>query len=68
MRIAQLVAVAPGTPDEMVPAVYSAGNVAGSHACNICLSKPWPGSIKAMELAPITEFRGCWARGEESEG
>ena len=67
MRIAQLVAVAPGTPDEMVLAVYSAGKVAGGHAGNICLSKLWPGSIRAVEIAPITEFRGCWARGDESE-
>lgn len=67
MRIEQVVVVAPGTPEQMVPAVYSAGNVAGSHADNSCLSKPWPGSIKALEIAPITEFRGCWARGEESK-
>lgn len=67
MRIEQVAVVVPGTPEQMVPAVYSAGNVAGGHADNFCLSKPWPGSIKAVEIAPITEFRGCWARGEESE-
>lgn len=46
----QLAVVAPGTPEQMVPAVYSVGNVAGGNADNACLSKPWPGSFEALEF------------------
>ena len=67
MRIRELVVVAPGTPEQMVPAVYSVGNVGGNQVHNACLSKPWPGSFEAMEITSTTEFFECWARGEESD-
>lgn len=66
MRIRELAVVAPGTPEQMVPALYSIGDV-GGYVDNACLSKRWPGSIEAMEIAPLSEFSYCQNRGEESE-
>ncbi len=59
MRIEGLAVVAPGAPEQMVPAVYSTGNVGGGYVHNACLSKPWPGSIEAMEIVPRQEFISC---------
>lgn len=59
MRIREMAVVAPGTPEQIVPAVYSIGNVGGGHVHNACLRKPWPGSIEAMEIVPRQEFISC---------
>ena len=67
MRISQLVVVAPGTPEQILSAAYSSGNVGGQHAENACLNKPWPGSIEAIEIVPIEEYRDCRALEEEAE-
>ena len=67
LRIKEIAIVAPGMPEQMVPAVYSAGNVGGNQVHNACLSKPWPGSFEAIEIASIREFTECWVRGEESD-
>ena len=52
MQIKELAVVAPGTPEQMVPAVYSVGR-AGGYVDNACLSKPWPGAIEGMEVPPF---------------
>ena len=65
MRIRELAVVAPGAPAQMVPSVYSIGHVGGGYSHSACLSKPWPGSIEAMEIVPLTELSRCGNRGEE---
>lgn len=52
MRIEGLTVVAPGTPEQMVPAVYSVGR-SGGYVDNACLSKSWPGTIEGMEVPPL---------------
>ena len=67
MRMRDMSVVAPGTPEQMLPVAYSIGIVGGGFAHNACLSKPWPGSIEAMEIVPLEEFSYCQDRSEKSE-
>ena len=59
VRIDKLVVVAPGPPDQMVTDLYSVGNEGSVYKYSTCLRKPWPGSIKAMEVEPAAEFHRC---------
>lgn len=50
LHVEQLAVVAPGSPEQMVPALYRIGNVAGGNVKNACLSEPWPGSFEELEF------------------
>ena len=43
------VVVAPGNPEQMVPNVYTGGDDPGIHAYGLCVLRPWPGSLEAIE-------------------
>ena len=45
----KFIVVAPGSPDQMVRNVYTAGDDPDIHAFGLCLLRPWPGSIEAVE-------------------
>ncbi|MYC96516.1 MAG: hypothetical protein F4X14_16245 [Caldilineaceae bacterium SB0661_bin_32] len=48
--IDNLSVVAPGPPEQMVRDVYSYGHLPSVHAWGLCVLRPWPGSIGAIEI------------------
>jgi len=48
--IDDLFVVAPGPPEQMVRDVYSYGHLPSVHAWGLCVLRPWPGSIEAIEI------------------
>lgn len=66
LRITVIAVVAPGTHEELVQAVYSVGFVGRNEVHKGCLSKPWPGSLDALEIASTADYYECVARGKES--
>ena len=59
MRMDEFVVVSPGTAEQVATNLYSYGNEVRYHARAVCLLKPWPGSIKAMEMASEEEKIQC---------
>ena len=59
VRIDELAVVAPGPPEQMVTDLYSVGNVGGGYKYSVCLLKPWPGSVEAMEIESAAAFQRC---------
>ena len=49
-RMEYLVVVAPGTREQMVPNVYTMGFLPSVQAWGLCILRPWPGSIEAIEI------------------
>lgn len=52
------IVVAPGVPEQMVPNVHTGGDNLEIDAYGLCVLKPWPGSIEAMEVE--------WGFGEDA--
>lgn len=59
MRMSRFVVVPPGTAEQMITDMYSYGSVDPDHVHSVCLIKPWPGSIEAMEIASDEERFQC---------
>ena len=59
MRMDRFIVVAPGPAEQIVTDMYSYGNEVPRHARAVCLLKPWPGSIEAMEIASNEEKSQC---------
>lgn len=45
--------VAPGPPEQMVRDVYTLGDQPSVHAYGLCVLRPWPGSIEAIEVEAL---------------
>lgn len=59
MQMDRFVVIAPGTAEQMVSVMYSYGVEIPVHVRSVCLMKPWPGSIEAMETATKEEKIRC---------
>lgn len=58
----RFVVVAPDAAEEMVSDLYSHRPDKSAYVLSLCLIKPWPGSIEAMETATKEEQRRCRVR------
>ena len=60
LRMESFIVVAPGSPEQMVPNAYTKGYDPAIQAYGLCLLRPWPGSIEALELESfIGKKRRC---------
>ena len=59
MRMDRFIVVAHGPAEQIVTDMYSYGYEVRYHARAVCLLKPWPGSIEAMEIAAEEERIQC---------
>ena len=59
MRMDRFVVVPPGTAERVATDMYSYGYEVRYHVRSVCLLKPWPGSIDAMEIASDDEKIRC---------
>lgn len=60
MRMDRFIVVAYGSAEQAISDLYSYGyEVASEQAQALCLLKPWPGSIEAMEIASNEEWSRC---------
>lgn len=60
MRVTKFAVVAPGPPEEMIVAP---GFDSLLTARSVCLQRPWPGSIEAIEIASHSALLECWEQG-----
>ena len=60
-RMENLFVVAPGTLEQMVPNVYTMGFLPSVQAWGLCILRPWPGLIEAIEIESFLdeEDRRC---------
>ena len=49
-RMDYFIVIAPGTPEQMVPNVYTVGDDPRVREHGLCRLRPWPGSIDTMEI------------------
>ena len=59
MLIKGFVLVAPGTAEQMATDIYRYRSGPDHLSDSVCLLKPWPGSIEAMEIASKEEMDRC---------
>lgn len=59
MRMDEFVVVPPAPAEPMATHLYSYGNETRHHARTVCLLKPWPGAVEAMEIASNEEVEQC---------
>lgn len=58
-RMTDLYVVAPGTSEQMVSNVYTYGDEPAVQAWGLCVLRPWPGSIEAIEVESFIENPRC---------
>ena len=59
MRMERFVVVPAGTAAQVITEMYRIGNEVPIHIRSVCLLKPWPGSIEALEIASDEEKDHC---------
>lgn len=59
MKIDGFVLVAPGAEEQMGTEMYRYGQEPNHLIYSLCLSKPWPGAVEAMEIASNEEVEEC---------
>ena len=59
VRIHEFVLVTPGTAEQMATDMYRYGKEPRHLIYSVCLLKPWPGSIEAIEIASDEEVDQC---------
>ena len=59
MKIEEFVLVAPSTAEQMGTEMYRYGQEPKHLIYSVCLLKPWPGAVEAMEIASDEEVDQC---------
>ncbi len=59
LRMDRFIVVPPGAAEKMITNMYNYGHEVRSHVNALCLLRPWPDSIRALEIAPDEETLQC---------